>query len=854
MYAEVVVNLPIEGSFHYHIPEQFAGRLQRGQLVEVSFGRRLAQGVIIGFHLRAPVETTKPISGVIDWKPVLTDQQIGLAYWLSDTYFAPLSDCVKLMMPPGISKRGDVLVTPLIDPAAIEPETDNQKRLLNLLIKRGPLRGRQIKRSMSRRRWDTAVRQLVERGVLKREPILDPPTVRPKQARFVDLAIHPSRVDEFIAEHLNPTYLAKNRQTAAERLAAIVRYLAEQRSARPVTDIYAAIADSSLVDLRVLAKLGGVGLRELEIWRDPLSDYDFIPEQRPPLTPDQAEAWAEIAARLEQPDAKRPVLLHGVTGSGKTELYLRAVEKVLARGQSAIVLVPEIALTSQTIRRFGKRFPGQMILIHSGLSLGERYDSWRRARQDDPHVVIGPRSALFAPLKDIGVIVMDECHDDSYKQSPPMVAPYYHAQQTALALAEQHAALAIMGSATPNVTTYWASDYPASSPQFTRMALRTRIMGHREAVEQRQAHLQLQPRQSMLVQDDAVLIDLPPVKIVDMRQELRAGNRSLFSRVLARDLTATLERGEQAILFLNRRGTSTYVFCRDCGHVMNCPTDEIPLTWHMRDERRPEDGYLMCHYCGYRAPHPSHCPNCRSENIRYFGAGTERIEREVRRQFPLAVPLRWDRDTTSDKHSHESYLEAFLQGEANVLVGTQMIAKGLDLPLVTLVGVMSADVGLHLPDYRSGERTFQLLTQVAGRAGRSVLGGRVIFQTYHPEHYAIQAAAEHDYAGFYEHEVRFRAETGYPPYSRLARLVFLGDTLKEVQAAALKLQNALETQLREQRLTSTSLIGPVPCFYGRQGEAYRWQVIIRGPEPERLLHHLPGIPNLSIDIDPVSLL
>jgi len=862
MYAEVAINLPVEGTFHYHIPAELAGRLEFGHLVEVSFGPQLAQGIVLAFHPRPPhfVTETKPILRLIDRSPVVTPAQLELARWLSESYLASLSDSLRLFIPPGLSKRGDTLYTPLVDPQQIEPHSENETRLLNLLAKRGAMRGRQIARAMQRRNWQAAAVRLAERGLLLREPVLDPPAISVKEVRIVELAIEPGQLEAVINERLDPLSHPATRRGAVSRRAAIMRMLVQARHPLRVTEVYAAIEGSNLNDLRALVEEDLILLRREEAWRDSLAGVEFVPDVPPRLTIDQEAAWGTIENMLSGEQPKRPLLLHGVTGSGKTELYLRAVGHVLAQGRSAIVLVPEIALTPQTIQRFGARFPGQIGLVHSSLSAGERYDTWRRAHSGAVRLVIGPRSALFTPLKNLGLIVLDECHDDSYKQSPPIAPPFYHALPTAIHLGQQTDALVIAGSATPNVTTYAASDLPDGdhSRTLARLDLPARIMGHRRAIEAQAVHFHItQPRYAHLPQDpdEAVMIDLPPVDIVDMRQELRAGNRSIFSRALQATLRETLGRREQAILFLNRRGSSTYVFCRECGYVFSCPNDEVPLTWHsFTDKQGREQGVLVCHYCNHRAQHPERCPACGSTQVKFFGAGTERVAQEVEAQFPEARTLRWDRDTTAGHATHEAILNQFAAGEANVLIGTQMIAKGLDLPLVTLVGVISADTALYLPDYRSGERTFQLLTQVAGRAGRGLLGGKVIIQTYAPDHYAILAASEHDYYAFYDREMRYRREIGYPPFSRLARLIVRAEVRDRAQQEAQRLYTLLQQRIREGRHTSTELIGPAPCFYPRENRLYRWHIIVRGPDPRPLLEGLQTTRFLHIDVDPVSLL
>ncbi|MBN1428606.1 MAG: primosomal protein N' [Anaerolineae bacterium] len=854
MYAEVVVNLPVEDIFHYHIPAELAGRLEIGHLVEVQFGAQKAQGVIVGFTLRAAVKNTRPILRLVERRPVVCQAHLDLAHWLSETYLASLPDCLRLFIPPGLSKRGDVQVVPVIDPLQIEAVSETQSRLLKLLARRGPLRGRQIARSMPRRDWQGAVRQLTERGLLLREPVLDPPSIHPRQVRLAELVVPPDEIDEVITQLFEDLSPGSVRYAAAERRAGIVRMLAQARGPVEVKQVYTAVAGSKLTDLKALAEDDWIMLRQEEVWRDPLKDMTFVPDVPPRLTRDQEAAWENIEQALDDENPPQPILLHGVTGSGKTELYLRAVERVLAQGRSAIVLVPEIALTPQTVRRFGARFPGRMGLIHSRLSEGERYDTWRRAYSGQYDLIVGPRSALFAPLRTLGLIVIDECHDDSYKQSPPVSPPYYHTLPTAIELVRLQRGLVIMGSATPDIVTYTEG----IQEDLKLLSLPARIMGHRRAIELQAIYFHIDRTNYSHLPDDpdeAVMIDLPPVEVIDMRQELQAGNRSIFSRALTEALEDILKHNRQAILFLNRRGTATYVFCRSCGHVLLCPQCDIPLTWHTyRDDRQVEQGFLVCHQCNHRIRHPEACPACGSQHIRFFGGGTERVEQEVHALFPEAQVLRWDRDTTTERDAHTLILQQFANHQANILIGTQMVAKGLDLPMVTLVGVISADTAIYLPDYRSGERTFQLLTQVAGRAGRGLLGGKVILQTYSPDHYAIQTAAEHNFHAFYAQEMAYRQKIGYPPYARLARLIVRAESAERAQQEAGRLHALLSERIVAGKLAGTSLIGPAPCFYPRREGLYRWHILVRGPAPSALLSGLRSSHLLHIDIDPVSIL
>ncbi len=567
----------------------------------------------------------------------------------------------------------------------------------------------------------------------------------------------------------------------------------------------------------------------------------------------------EAIASAQQPDfssplsvhgegfeaAKQLFLLHGVTGSGKTEIYLRAIELTLAQGRQAIFCVPEIALTAQTVRRVAARFPKQVAVVHSGLSEGERYDTWRRAREGLVQVVVGVRSAIFTPLPDVGLIILDEEHDDSYKQSQsPTGPPYYHARDVAEEMMRRNQGLLILGSATPDLETV----HRAHRGDITRLHLPNRILGHRTRILEQSEREGVIARYYPSNAEDALTIDLPPVNVVDMRDELKAGNTSIFSRSLQEALADTLGRREQAILFLNRRGTNTYVFCRDCGYVAACPRCDMPLTYHQQGEA------LRCHHCGFQQPQPVVCPNCQSKRIKYFGAGTQQVEQTLVDLFPQVRVLRWDADTTNAPGVHEAYLQRFIERKADVIVGTQMITKGLDLPLVTLVGVVSADMGLALPDFRAGERTFQLLMQVAGRAGRGLLGGQVILQTYQPNHYVIEAAAQHDYEGFYEQEIAYRRELGYPPFRKLARMVFRYGSDIQAQSEAERAAGILRTRLEKLRMTGTEIIGPAPCFFHRVNNVYRWHLLLRGPDPVVALRGMDIARGWYVDVEPVDVL
>jgi primosomal protein N' (replication factor Y) len=819
-FARIAVSIPsLRGIFDYHLTADLDGKVSAGHLVTVPFGRQTTQGVVLELVSQPSVAETKPVIDLLDPLPVLNVVQIELAKQMAEATLNPLAAIINMMLPSGLSQQADQRFD-IREKRFLEENrswTDTQTRILKLLSERGPLRGRQIDRHFSKVDWRKTAQYLVRSGVLTCQSVLPPPTVRPKFVKTAQLAVPPEQAEAALPD------LGKTAATQERRQSAL-HFLIHAPDAVNVSWVYAE-SGCNFADLQELDERGLIVLRETEIWRDPLIKIESnapgfeysIPSE---LTPDQQKAWMEIQEAFQSFSHLLPFLLHGVTGSGKTELYLRATAETIRRGRQAIILVPEIAITPQTVRRFLVRFPGQVGLLHSRLSEGERYDTWRRARLGLLKVVIGPRSALFAPLPNIGLIVADECHDSSYYQSEP---PFYHAVEAAKVYAQMCGAVCILGSATPTTQ----QRYQAESGESLRLELPTRIQTSTGPTERG---------------------GLPLVSVIDMRTELKSGRRGIFSQALVDGLEDVLKKGQQAILFLNRRGTATYIFCRACGTVAKCPQCDTPLTYHVE-----EISDLRCHRCGYTRKMPRICPQCHSDQIRAYGLGSEKVETEAARLFPSARLLRWDWETTRQKDAHEIILSHFAAHRADILVGTQMLAKGLDLPLVTLVGIVLADVGLNLPDPFAAERTFSLLTQVAGRAGRSALSGRVVLQTFQPEHYAIQAASRHDYAGFYERELAERRKLGYPPFHRLVRLEYrtLDPVKAETEARAMAAR--LSTDILMGPRNQTDLIGPVPCFFSKVGGWFRWQVVLRGPDPVSFLRG-KVLPGWRVEVDPVSLL
>jgi primosomal protein N' (replication factor Y) len=861
-YLEIAVNVPqVAGTFTYHLPPELEGLVDVGFLVTVPFGRQTVQGVVLDLVDDAIVPKTKPVLEVLDPEPVVNHLQIDLAKHLSEISLTPLATCISLMLPPGLSQTADTQYRLTeagkslassgenIESKAVESAnrklTDAQNRFVNLLAERGPLRGRQIDRALPKRNWKATAGALKRKGWVTSQPVLQEPKVRPKTVRTAQLACSP------IEAEAQMETLSRAGTPALARRQKILRFLIREGGPVEVAWIYAE-SGGKLSDLKRLEKMGLVFLGEGEVIRDPLDKLEFVSVTPPELTREQSQVWQQVQQGLKRAtngETVRPFLLYGVTGSGKTEIYLRAVDYVLQQGRQAIVLVPEIALTPQTVRRFVARFPEQVGLVHSRLSPGERYDTWRRARSGLISLVVGPRSALFTPFENLGLIVIDESHDQSYYQSES--APSFNARELAAAYARQINAVCLAGSATPDVTT----TFRAAHGDWQALSLPDRILAHKEAVKAQMERIYA-PGTGMEskyhhLEADAETTELPPVNIVDMRAELQAGNRSIFSQALQTEITRILEHGQQGILFLNRRGMATYVFCRDCGYALKCPRCEIPLTYHTQSRKR--NNALICHRCGYTRNMPNKCPDCGSTRIKQFGTGTERVEAEVHELFPEARTLRWDWETTRQKGSHDAILSQFTKHQADVLIGTQMLAKGLDLPLVTLVGAVLADVGLQLPDYRAAERAFQVLTQVAGRAGRSPLGGQVILQTFQPDNYVIKRAAEHDYRGFYKLEMEHRRQLGYPPFARLLRLEFRGRDEPQVEQTAQTLAHQIQGWIAQSGQHTTEIIGPVPCFFSRVSGDYRWQIVLRGPDPVSVLRgqKLSGV---RVEVDPPSLL
>jgi len=589
----------------------------------------------------------------------------------------------------------------------------------------------------------------------------------------------------------------------------------------------AELAAMAGVSLYVVNKMCAEGMLRVENdlpERDPYPQYKMLNQAPVNLTAEQSQAVENISAALLQ-GSHQVFMLHGVTGSGKTEVYLRCIDQALAAGRQTITLVPEIALTPQMIRLYKARYGRKVAVLHSRMSDGERYDEWTRIENGSAPVVLGVRSAILAPVPDPGLIIIDEEHEPSYKQEE---TPRYHARAVALYRSQKSRGVLVLGSATPSLESYGRA---LPGGEYTLLNMPNRVKGKL----------------------------MPKVQLIDMRLEVQSGNSSIFSLLLLQKLRQKIYNNEQTIVFLNRRGFKTLVVCRECGLVLKCPNCEISLTYHT-------DGRLRCHYCNYLVQAPQRCPDCGSSQVGYFGAGTQRVEMELTAALPEARILRMDADTTSRKGSHEKILSAFGNGEADILVGTQMVAKGLDFPGVTLVGVINADSTLHMPDFRAGERTFQLLAQVAGRAGRGDELGEVLIQTYTPEHYAVQAASQHNFQAFFQKELALRKEMGYPPFAKMVRILVYGKDEAAVQQAAEKIRSQLDMFAEGLSGGKLMIVGPAPAPLPRLKEDYRWHIILWSADyrqlrlvMEKFRQTTGGAPlgkalKMSIDVDPMFIM
>jgi primosomal protein N' (replication factor Y) len=818
-------------TFTYSVPDEMPVR--PGHLVWVPFGPRTIQGIVFGMTNVPEIEEPRGIERVAYEDPLISERQIKVAIWMSTYYRVGLFMAASQMLPPGFASRLRTWVSVdakrVADMADADDLGSRDDRALRIVEDVGEMRRPSLARRLGRG-GGGVVDRLIRRKLLVTRSEWEHQRQKPRYVRVLALGME-AEVVERAAEEMDSSSGTRGMERAS-----LLRRVIDSPGIETQADL-AREFGRSRVDWAKRAGL--LRVDEIQVQRDPLREHQF--QTTMPLDPTAAQAGAigAITSALRTARKKsgppRKFLLYGVTGSGKTEVYLRATEKCLELGRSVLILVPEIALTPQTLARFASRFPGKVALLHSGLQPGERFDQWWRISRGDFPIVLGSRSAVFAPIEDIGLVVIDEEHEWTYKQHDP--APRYHARAVAERFCAEHGAVMVVGSATPDIETFRRAE--RSEIDLLRLPARVGIEdGSMETLTDFSGPARTSAGQA-------------GVRIVDMREELRAGNTGLFSRTLLAGIRESLDAGGRVILFLNRRGTAAYVQCRQCGSVRTCRRCDTSLTMHQSDMPDGIDS-LVCHYCGYRVRPDVKCRACNAEDMRPMGSGTQAVVAEVERRFPDVGVLRWDRDVARTARAHGEVLDKFLKGESRVLVGTQMVAKGLDIPEVTLVGVISADTGLSIPDFRAGERAFQVLTQVAGRVGRGPEGGSAIIQTFQPEHYAVQAAAVQDFEAFYEVEIGLRAEHADPPFTRLIRL---GHSHYD-PSAALEEAKRMAAALSDERLasgdTGTEVIGPSPSYPFRMRGVTRWHIVLKGAQPESLLDRVQLGRDWTVDVDPAS--
>ncbi|REB09706.1 primosomal protein N' [Sporosarcina sp. BI001-red] len=778
MIAEVIVDVaayPIDRPFDYKIPELFAGFVEPGMRVKVPFGPRKVVGYVIALKEESDLDISKikPLEELIDFEPILSAELLELSEWLATDTLAYRIEALQVMLPAAMRAKYEKFIQ-VEDLQAITDEP-----FLKMLQKRDriPLKNadtpellKQLKvyTKSGAVRVDTLVKQQTTVKKVRMIHIESAGTLQQLIGALSKQAVKQRELMEWMIAYAGQTIEA-------------VKLMADAHVSAPV--------------LKSVIEKGAAQEKRLEVYREPetleLRDT-AIPKQ---LTSYQENAVDEVLHAFRS-GSDTTFLLHGITGSGKTEVYLRTIQEVLSAGKEAIVLVPEISLTPQMTSRFKERFGDQVAVMHSALSAGEKYDEWRKIHRKEVKVVVGARSAIFAPFEKLGIIILDEEHESTYKQED---SPRYHARDVAIWRAQFNHCPVILGSATPALESYAR----ASKDVYRLLELPTRAKDQ----------------------------ELPNVNIVDMRAELKDGNRSMFSVPLAEAVRDRLFKGEQTVLFLNKRGFSSFVLCRDCGTTIQCPNCDISLTYHRATEN------LKCHYCGHEERVPHVCPECESEHIRFFGTGTQKAEEEITKLFPEARVLRMDVDTTRQKGSHARLLQKFSEGQADILLGTQMIAKGLDFPNITLVGVLAADTTLHLADFRAAEKTFQLLTQVSGRAGRHELEGEVFVQTYTPEHYAIELAKAQVYEPFYHMEMSNRKQFGYPPFYYIVNIQFSHEDLMKVVGYAEKAARFLAEGLSPESV----IIGPTASAISRVNNRYRYQCLIKYKKEPKLTETLQAL-------------
>ena len=788
MFAQVALPLPLSEPFTYRIPSHLEGKIDIGFRALVPLRRKMVTGFVVGKTATSSLSDVKEIIDLLDPYPLFSGEMLELTKWVSDYYLCSWGEALRAALPSELMLKSEIYVKAGDKRQEARPDLEStktisprQKRILELLADGKERKLSWLSRTLKAKGLYADLYDLSKKGEIQIDERLGKPRVRIQHEKMVRLKNFDSSPENL--ELLGSAILALKKKSPAQ--AKCLKLLLENKGELCWPKLVREHKISSS-PLRSMEKKGLIEVFEAEKIRE--SDWALDVQEAKPvsLTEGQEEILEKIKTALKEKKYS-PFLIHGVTGSGKTQIYIEAIREVLKEGKQALVLVPEISLTPQIISRFKANFGEKVGCLHSQISAGERFDTWRRARNGDLPIIVGARSAVFSPFPDLGLIVVDEEHVGSYKQDDP--APRYNARDVAVVRAKLNDAIVILGSATPSLESY----YNAQQGKYTLCQLKERVEKQK----------------------------LPAVRIVDLAQERKSGSRGSISSSLLSLLKDRVDKDEQVLLFLNRRGFSTFVKCQDCGYVEKCPRCDITLTFHRTDFS------LRCHYCNYLKKAPNLCPNCQSHDFMYKGAGTQKIEEELKQSFSETLMQRMDLDTTVRKGSHRRLLSDFGKKKFGILVGTQMITKGLDFPDVTLVGVISADQALDLPDFRSRERTFQLLAQVAGRAGRGKREGEVMVQTYYPEDWTIKLAASHDFEQFYRSELDQRTELGYPPFNHLVLITFSGRSLKTVTDSAKRFSASLRRRSRPARQRALEILGPAPAPLPRIKNQQRWQLLIK---------------------------
>lgn len=782
-FANIIINInhsDVDRIFDYKIPKALENRIKKGMRVIVPFGNgnKKIEGYVIDIceNTDVPSDKIKSIIKECDDFPIFSDSMLKLAFWLKEKYYTTLSSCLKTIMPSGIGIKSQWLIV-LLDYDENIDITEKEKELIDFIFENNNVVYKSDIETYFGKNISNILNSLKNKKIISIRQSVTGKNFE-KKIRCVKL-----NLDESFDEKYKS--LCKNKR--CEKQKEIVNFLIDYDYIK-VSELKNHFDDCDY-SIKALEKKEIVTVFYEVEKRDVFDSENFNKTYSPNYTDEQLKA-IDILENMRKSHDKKPVLLFGVTGSGKTEVYMSIIESVINEGKQAIVLVPEISLTPQIVGRFISRFGDKVSFTHSRMNQGERFDQWKKAREGEICIMIGPRSALFTPFSNIGVIIIDEEHESSYKSD---TSPKYDTVETAKKLSEITDSLLVLGSATPDICTY----YKCMTGEYDMAELKHRA-------------------------NDS---NLPQTFIKDMRLELEMGNRSIFSRDLYQEIKLNLEKGEQTMLFINRRGFSTFVSCRKCGHVMMCDNCNVSYTYHSKSQS------LMCHYCGKTIKNPTVCPECGSRYIKYFGTGTQKVEDEVKKYFPNARVLRMDMDTTTKKNSHEKILSSFGNGEADILIGTQMIAKGHDFPNVTLVGIIAADISLNSGSYKAAENTFQLLTQVSGRAGRSEKEGRVYIQTYNPDNYVIRLSAKQDYKGFYDEEIAVRRILDYPPFGCFFNIMISGEKEREVIESSQRIKDVMSYFNKNNDFI---ILGPVPAFISKIKNEYRFTITVKYSDEYRL--------------------